>query len=111
MLSCRLASAAVLTINNRRKQSNAIDVTGRVCVACPPGTAWLTLGTRMQTIPASPVPWKPTREQIAAAVDAKIPDVIAPELRILFCGINPGLYSAAVGHHFGRPGNRFWPLL
>jgi TDG/mug DNA glycosylase family protein len=32
-------------------------------------------------------------------------------LRILFCGINPGLYTAAVGHHFARPGNRFWPAL
>jgi TDG/mug DNA glycosylase family protein len=29
----------------------------------------------------------------------------------LFCGINPGLYTAAIGHHFGRPGNRFWPTL
>lgn len=38
-------------------------------------------------------------------------DVIAPGLRVLFCGINPGLYSAAVGHHFGRPGNRFWKAL
>jgi TDG/mug DNA glycosylase family protein len=38
-------------------------------------------------------------------------DVIAPGLRVLFCGINPGLYSAAVGHHFARPGNRFWPTL
>lgn len=38
-------------------------------------------------------------------------DVIAPELMVLFCGINPGLYSAAVGHHFARPGNRFWPAL
>jgi len=38
-------------------------------------------------------------------------DVIAPGLRVLFCGINPGLYSAAVGHHFARPGNRFWPAL
>jgi TDG/mug DNA glycosylase family protein len=37
--------------------------------------------------------------------------VIAPDLEILYCGINPGLYSAAVGHHFGRPGNRFWPVL
>jgi TDG/mug DNA glycosylase family protein len=37
--------------------------------------------------------------------------VIAPGLRILFCGINPSLYSAAIGHHFGRPGNRFWPTL
>jgi TDG/mug DNA glycosylase family protein len=38
-------------------------------------------------------------------------DVIGPELRVLFSGINPGLYSAAIGHHFGRPGNRFWPAL
>jgi TDG/mug DNA glycosylase family protein len=30
---------------------------------------------------------------------------------VLFCGINPGLYSAATGHHFARPGNRFWPAL
>jgi double-stranded uracil-DNA glycosylase len=37
--------------------------------------------------------------------------VIAPGLRLLFCGINPGLYSAASGHHFARPGNRFWPVL
>jgi TDG/mug DNA glycosylase family protein len=37
--------------------------------------------------------------------------VIAPDLRVLFCGINPGLYTAAVGHHFARPGNRFWPAL
>jgi double-stranded uracil-DNA glycosylase len=40
-----------------------------------------------------------------------VPDVIAPGLRVLFCGINPGLYTAAVGHHFARPGNRFWPAL
>ena len=38
-------------------------------------------------------------------------DVIAPNLDVLFCGINPGLYTAVVGHHFGRPGNRFWPVL
>jgi TDG/mug DNA glycosylase family protein len=40
-----------------------------------------------------------------------VPDIIAPGLRVLFCGINPGLYSAAVGHNFARPGNRFWPTL
>lgn len=40
-----------------------------------------------------------------------MPDLIAPGLTILFCGINPGLYSAAAGHHFARPGNRFWPAL
>jgi TDG/mug DNA glycosylase family protein len=57
------------------------------------------------------IPWKPTPSQIAAARDRTIRDVIAPGLRILFCGINPSLYSAAIGHHFGRPGNRFWPTL
>lgn len=40
-----------------------------------------------------------------------MPDVIADGLRVLFCGINPGLWSAATGHHFARPGNRFWPVL
>jgi TDG/mug DNA glycosylase family protein len=56
-------------------------------------------------------PWKPTREQLQAANDAAIPDLIAPDLRVLFCGINPGLYSGATGRHFARPGNRFWPAL
>lgn len=46
-----------------------------------------------------------------AAADRTLTDLIAPNLRVLFCGINPGLYSAAIGHHFGRPGNRFWPTL
>ena len=54
---------------------------------------------------------KPTRAELAAAVDLVVPDLIAPGLRVLFCGINPGLYTAAIGHHFGRPGNRFWPAL
>ena len=40
-----------------------------------------------------------------------LPDVIAPDLDVLFCGINPSLVSAARGHHFARPGNRFWPAL
>jgi TDG/mug DNA glycosylase family protein len=40
-----------------------------------------------------------------------LPDVLAPGLDILFCGINPSLMSAARGHHFARPGNRFWPAL
>ena len=56
-------------------------------------------------------PWKPTKEQLIAAQDKTVRDVIAPGLRVLFCGINPGLYTAAVGHHFARPGNRFWPAL
>ncbi len=54
---------------------------------------------------------RPTREALIAAAGKTIPDVIAPGLKALFCGINPGLYSAAVGHHFGRPGNRFWPAI
>ncbi|MBB5959428.1 TDG/mug DNA glycosylase family protein [Saccharothrix tamanrassetensis] len=43
--------------------------------------------------------------------DAPLPDVIAPNLDVLFCGINPGLLSAVKGQHFARPGNRFWPAL
>ena len=53
----------------------------------------------------------PTRADLLAAAHKIVPDVIAPNLRILFCGINPGLYSAYTGHHFARPGNRFWPTL
>ena len=56
-------------------------------------------------------PWKPTKEQLLAATEKTVRDVIAPNLRVLFAGINPGLYTAAVGHHFARPGNRFWPVL
>ena len=56
-------------------------------------------------------PWRPTPDQLRAAEKKKLRDVIAPDLDVLFCGINPGLYSAAVGHHFARPGNRFWPAL
>lgn len=59
----------------------------------------------------SPQPFKSTRQQLIDAAGKTLPDVIAPNLRILFCGINPGLYTAAVGHHFARPGNRFWPAL
>jgi double-stranded uracil-DNA glycosylase len=54
---------------------------------------------------------KPTKEELLAAKGKTVPDVIAPNLKVLFCGINPGLYSAATGHHFARPGNRFWPAL
>jgi TDG/mug DNA glycosylase family protein len=56
-------------------------------------------------------PWRPTGRQLLAARGRSVPDVIAPGLRVLFCGINPSLYSAAVGHHFARPGNRFWRTL
>ncbi|GAA2716887.1 G/U mismatch-specific DNA glycosylase [Micromonospora olivasterospora] len=54
---------------------------------------------------------RPTREELAAAADRTIPDVIASGLAVLFVGINPGLWSAATGWHFARPGNRFWPAL
>jgi len=53
----------------------------------------------------------PTRAELAAAAGRTIPDVAGPGLTVLFCGINPSLYSAATGHHFARPGNRFWPAL
>lgn len=56
-------------------------------------------------------PARPSPADLAAARELTIPDVAAPGLRVLFCGINPGLYSAATGHHFARPGNRFWPAL
>ncbi|MBD2304412.1 G/U mismatch-specific DNA glycosylase [Chroococcidiopsis sp. FACHB-1243] len=54
---------------------------------------------------------KPTTAEIQAAYGRTVPDIIAPNLNVLFCGINPSLYSAAVGHHFARPGNRFWRSL
>jgi double-stranded uracil-DNA glycosylase len=54
---------------------------------------------------------KPSKLDLVAANGATIPDIIAPDLRVLLCGINPGLWSAATGHHFARPGNRFWPAL
>lgn len=56
-------------------------------------------------------PFKPTKEQVLKARGKTVPDLIAPGLRVLFCGINPGLYTAAAGRHFARPGNRFWPAL
>jgi TDG/mug DNA glycosylase family protein len=59
----------------------------------------------------SPRPFKPTKLQLIEAAGKTVPDVIGPDLSVLFCGINPGLYTAAVGHHFARPGNRFWPAL
>jgi len=64
-----------------------------------------------RTAAAAEQTFKPTTEQLIEAAGKTVPDVIAPGLRVLFCGINPGLYTAAVGHHFARPGNRFWPAL
>jgi double-stranded uracil-DNA glycosylase len=54
---------------------------------------------------------RPTRADLAAARDRCIDDVLGRDLDVLFCGINPGLWSGATGHHFARPGNRFWPAL
>jgi double-stranded uracil-DNA glycosylase len=54
---------------------------------------------------------RPTPDDLRRAEGRTLPDVIATGLGVLFCGINPGLYSAAVGHHFARPGNRFWKAL
>jgi double-stranded uracil-DNA glycosylase len=67
-------------------------------------------------VPPSPVPPRagPSPADLAAAANRTIPDVLPPlgeQLLVLFCGINPSLYSAATGWHFARPGNRFWPAL
>jgi double-stranded uracil-DNA glycosylase len=59
----------------------------------------------------SEAPWRPTKAQIEAASNKKVPDVVRPNLDVLFCGINPGRYSGAVGYHFAKPGNLFWPTL
>lgn len=53
----------------------------------------------------------PSKTDLQAATSKIVPDIIDYDLKVLFCGINPSLYSAAIGHHFGRPGNRFWPAL
>jgi TDG/mug DNA glycosylase family protein len=66
------------------------------------------MNRRLHTPPA---PWKPSKAQILAARNKPIPDLLAKDLIVLFAGINPGLYTAAIGRHFGRPGNRFWPAL
>jgi TDG/mug DNA glycosylase family protein len=62
-------------------------------------------------MPRDETPWRPTKAQLEAATRKKVRDLVRPGLDILFCGINPGRYSAAVGHHFAGPGNLFWPTL
>jgi TDG/mug DNA glycosylase family protein len=54
---------------------------------------------------------KPTREELLDAADKTVPDLAGRGMRAVFCGINPSLYTAAIGFHFGRPGNRFWPAI
>ena len=54
---------------------------------------------------------KPSKAEVQAAYNCEVPDIIGPDLKVLFCGINASIYSAAVGHHFARPGNRLWKTL
>ncbi|MFP3900993.1 MAG: G/U mismatch-specific DNA glycosylase [Acidimicrobiia bacterium] len=67
--------------------------------------------TRRATAPARRANRRPSPDELAAAAGGTVDDVIGPGLRVLFCGINPGLWSGAVGHHFAHPGNRFWKAL
>jgi TDG/mug DNA glycosylase family protein len=52
-----------------------------------------------------------SRAQLLAFRDATVDDLVGPGLKLLFVGINPGLWTAATGAHFARPGNRFYPAL
>jgi TDG/mug DNA glycosylase family protein len=61
--------------------------------------------------PPDETPWRPTKAQLEAATRKTVRDLGRSDLDVLFCGINPGRYSAAVGHHFAGPGNLFWPTL
>ncbi|NLT36331.1 MAG: G/U mismatch-specific DNA glycosylase [Gaiellales bacterium] len=67
--------------------------------------------SRAAAAPDGQRPRRPTKDELLAAAGKTVPDLIKPDLTVLFVGINPGLYTAAIGHHFGRPGNRFWPAL
>ncbi len=78
----------------------------------PVGRTARTAGRLGQTVlMARSAAYRPSPAELAAAEGATVPDVLAADLRVLFCGINPGLWSGATGHHFARPGNRFWPAL
>lgn len=63
--------------------------------------------------PRAPASGRPSPAELDAAVAERrtVPDVLRPGLGIVFCGINPGRWSGAVGHHFAHPGNRFWKAL
>jgi double-stranded uracil-DNA glycosylase len=76
-----------------------------------PGRGLIHESGALQDVVTTAPNGRPTREQLAAAASTKLADVVGPDLAVLFVGINPSLYSAAVGHHFARPGNRFWPTL
>lgn len=109
----------------RRPAGTAAAVTLAGMNGAAAGTG--TLGTGMSGDPAPPEPTavpiggrsvatgpsRPAASDLAAAAreGAEIPDVVRADLDVLFCGINPGRWSGAVGHHFAHPGNRFWKLL
>jgi TDG/mug DNA glycosylase family protein len=59
----------------------------------------------------APLSRRPTRDELALYQGATVDDLLVDPLRLLFVGINPGLWTAAVNAHFARPGNRFWPAL
>lgn len=82
--------------------------TGRLVPAVPPDGEG-----RPRRGATSRLTSRPTPGELAAAVErrAQVPDIVAPGLDVLFCGINPGRWSGAVGHHFAHPGNRFWKAL
>jgi TDG/mug DNA glycosylase family protein len=61
--------------------------------------------------PAVPSRRAPSRAELDSYVGATVDDLVGPKLKLLFVGINPGLWTAAVNAHFARPGNRFWPAL
>ncbi|HVE59629.1 MAG TPA: G/U mismatch-specific DNA glycosylase [Pyrinomonadaceae bacterium] len=55
--------------------------------------------------------FKPSKEDLRDAVNRTTEDLIDYDLKVLFCGINPGIWSGATGFHFAKPGNRFWKVL
>ncbi len=61
-------------------------------------------------MPSAPPP-RPDSERLRAAYGAAVPDLVGPGVRVLLCGINPSLWSGAVGLHFANPSNRLWPVL
>lgn len=76
------------------------------------GPGWRPAARLTPSAPAGKTA-RPSPEDLARAVAtrATVPDVVEPGVRLLFCGINPGRWSGAVGHHFAHPGNRFWKAL
>jgi len=55
--------------------------------------------------------FKPSKEDLRDATNRTTEDLIDYNIKVLFCGINPGIWSGATGFHFAKPGNRFWKAL